>query len=503
MADETEVQAAPAPKPYKKQNTPGPVARGLSQVLMQGAFESFGHAFTDTGDVRHDAATEGTRLAPWRAAGAKSAGALEMRWHTMEYENFQAQGIEPYIQAKREMLDQYKQLHAGLDDGIWLGSPNGEPEPIDISDPTGRERLIRLRGQLEKDFYGRNSDQDIELFNLAAKFKNNPLISERIQAIATAYSNQLLTATNPQQTLQAEGATSDITAKMMDAQTNAQNARANLKNAGTKAAKEPTGLRQVRAHPEIGPAGAMQWLVGSEEGEAFLYGNRGGDSIRDATNAYEQKLIKEDPSLEQQPDQLAARLQQLQGRIRNLAASMILKEQAPDMLKASKEATPWFFDFEKKGLKSDGILNEDDERGYKGERRLSSERKKILFEDWEKQWQTELDDWASRPENPANPEEALEHMEAWIKDAVTNGAPGVPNRITIAVNEATKDVREELINALIASGRRNIMKNRHIAEAHPVAGLLESIAHPFGGKSKRRSGRRHRGRRPNKGILGE
>ena len=502
--EETEAQAAPTP--YKEQNTPGPVARGLSQVLMQGAFEKFGHAFTDTGDVARDSANEGSRMAPWRAQGAKTANALETRWHTMEYENFQASSIEPYIEQKKMMLERYKQLHADLDSGLWAGppGPDGQPQTtqLDVTKVADREQIVRLRGQLEKDFYGRNADMDVELFGMAHKYPNNPMIGERIQMIAKSYSDQLLTATNPQQSLQAEGDTSVITARMMEAETNARNSRASAK---AKALKEPTGLRQVRAHPDIGPAGAMQWMVGSAEGEAFLYGNRGGDSIRDATNYYEQQLIKEDSSLEKDPDKLAAKLQQMQGRIRNLAASMILKEQAPDMLAASKEATPWFFDFEQKGVKRDGILNEDDERGYKGERRLSTERKKELFEGWVEQWDAELDEWASKPEHELTPEAAMDHMKEWVKDAIVNGAPGVPNNITIAINSATKDVREELIDALVSSGARNLMKNHYMAEANPVAGILEKVAHPFGGKSKRRSGRRYRGRTPRpKGLnLGE
>ena len=485
----------------------GPVARNLSTALMQGAFESFGKAFTKTGNVAQDARGEG--MAPWRSAGAKSAKALELRWHTMEYENFQASTVEPYIDAKKQMLGNYKQLHADLDTGLWQGPPdaNGVPQTLqlDITKPADREQIIRLRGQIEKDFYGQNSDMDIELFNLAHKYPRNPLIGKRIQMIAQAYSDQLLTVTNPQQTLQAEGAQSEITARMMGAETNKLNAQAAMKTAGAKALKPPTGLAQVRKHPEIGPSGAMEWLVGSEEGEAFMFGHRGGDALRDATTVYEARLIKENPDLEKQPDKLQARLRGLQGRIRKLAANNILKELAPDMLDASKKASPWLFDFEKAGTKVDGIIPKDGERGYKGDRRLSTERKKELFLKWEEQWQTQLDDWASRPENELTHYNAMEHMTKWIKDAIANGADGIPNDITIAINPATKDVREELIAALVSSGARNMMKNHYMAEANPVAGVLEKVAHPFGGTSKRRSGRRMRGhsRAQKKGILGD
>ncbi len=515
MADKAEFKPIPQAPPStldKVRTSVGPVAQGLSKALMASAFERFGHAFTDTGDVAKDAASEASRMAPWRAQGQKVAGALELRWHTMEYENFQASTIEPYIQAKKDMLENYKQRHADLDSGLWAGPPGPDGQPqiqqLDITNVAHREQIIRLRGQLEKDFYGRNGDMDVELFNLAVKYPTNPLISNRIQSIATATSNHLMTATNPQQTLQAEGAQSEITARMMTAETN----KLQAKTAGAKEArtgvKEPTGLRQVRKHPEIGPSGAMEWLVGSAEGEAFLYGNRGGDAIRDATNHYEQALIKQDSTLAKQPDKLADKLQQLQGRIRNLAAATILKEQAPDMLAASREATPHFFDFERKGAKPDGILAEGDERGYKGEARLSPERKKALFEGWTELWNAELDSWASNPNNPTDPDKALEYMEGWIKNAITNGADGVPNHLTIAINSATKDVRAQLISALMSQGSRTVLDNPHMAEAHPIQSLLETVSHPFGGKEKRPGGRRGAyaraaDKRRRKGILGE
>lgn len=481
----------------------GPVARGLSTALMQGAFESFGRAFTQTGDVARDTANEGSRMAPWRQQGAKTAGALEMRWHTMEYENFQAQVVEPYMTAKKQMMQQYMQLHADLDSGIKMG-PDGVPQNVDISSPGGREEMIRLRGQLEKDFYGRNADMDVDLFHYAAKYPSNPLVSERIKRISESTSNQLMKATNPDQTLQAEGKQSEITARMMGADTANIQAKAAVKNASAKALKEPTSLRQVRNHPEMGPQAGMEWLVGSVAGEAFMFGHRGGDAYRDATNHYEQALIKQDPKLETQPEKLQARLHGLQGRIRKLAAHNILKELDPPMLKASREATPWLFDFEKAGVKVDGIIPEDGERGWKGDRRISTQRKKDLFEGWKLQWEAELDEWASRPEHELSKEAAMDHMTAWIKDAISNGAPGVPNDITIAINESTKDVREELIEALIQAGGRDLLKNHYMAEAHPIGNLLEKAVAPFT-SDKRHSGRRRRGITPrsSKGILGE
>ncbi len=492
----------------KAKSAVGPVARGLSQVLMQGAFESFGHAFTDTGDVARDTANEGSRMAPWRAQGAKTAGALELRWHTMEYENFQASSVEPYIAAKKEMLERYKQLHADLDTGLWQGPPdaNGVPQTLqlDITKPADREQLIRLRGQIEKDFYGKNSDMDVELFNLAHKYPGNPLINKRIQMIATAYSDQLMKATNPDQSLAAEKGAADITATMMNEDSKKLNAQAAVKNAGAKALKEPTGLRQVRNHPEIGPAGAMEWLIGSDAGQAYTYGNRGGDSMRDATNHYEAALIKKTPSLKDDPEALGRAMAQMQGRIRQLAAATILHDQAPDMEVESRKATPWFFEFEKSGTKVDGILNDTNERGYKGDRRMSTERKKDLFEGWKLQWQKELDRWASKPENELTHDNAMDHMETWIKDAISNGADGVPHELTIAMNANTKDLREELVTALLSHGSRTMLDNHYMAEASPIRNILEKAVKPFT-SDKRRSGRRYRGLRPgrNKGILGE
>lgn len=515
MADKFEIQTEPTEEPKGidrslsggASRAVGPVARGLSQALMQGAFEKFGHAFTDTGDVRRDAETEASRLQPWREQGQKAAGALELRWHTMEYENFQASAVEPYIEAKKGMLEKYKQLHADLDSGIWAGPPGPDGQPqmqqIDITDPGGREQLIRLRGQIEKDFYGRNSDMDIELFNLAHKYPGNPLISKRIEMIATAYSDQLMKVTNPQQTLQAEGAQSEITARMMNEDTKRLQAKATLKNAGTKL-KEPTDLRQAAAHPDIGPGKLMDWLVDSVGGEAIMFGSRGGDAMRLARSSYEQKLISEDSTLAKQPDKLALKLEEQEGNIRALAASIYLKKKNPAAWAASREATPHHFAFEKVGDNPDGILSDDDERGYTGKVRLSQERKEELFTSWKELWRKELDNWASDPSNPADPDRAMDHMEVWIKDAIINGAPGVPNYLTISVNANTKEVRIDLLDRLIEDGKRTVMENTHIRQANPGKGILHSIASPFG-TSRRggRFGRAQRREQRRKGLLEE
>lgn len=501
MADEErEVTQAGAPEEeYEVQSTPGPVARGLSNALMQGAFEKFGHAFTDTGHVRQDMMSEGQRMAPWREQGAKVASALEMRWHTMEYENFQAGTVEPYMDQKRMMLNNYKQLHEDLDNGVFQG-PNG-PQQVDLSNPGGREQMIRMRGRLEKDFYGRNSDMDIELFNQAYKFAKNPLISKRIEMIAKATSDQLMRIGNPQDTMESEGKMSEIALRERTADANDQRVAAEAARAQQQ--QRPKDLREALQHPEIGPAGAMQWMMGTPEGEALQYSSQGADSYRKAQSAMRQQILKDNPSLEQEPEKVEQMLLGLEGRIRNMAAGDLLKRLDPLAYEAAKEATPHFFDFNKKtgSAEGEGILGPDDPRGITGKARMSTKNKKALYGKWKDQWDAELDKWASDPSHPADAEAAMEYMEQWVKTAITDGGEGIPSEITIAYNQGTKELRAELISELIARGGQTVHKQSHIAEGSPMAAL-------FSGKGKIRAGKmgapaRAARERKRKGLLEE
>ena len=500
MADNTsDPTVAPAPPAaYKPQSTPGPVARGLSTALMQGAFEKFGHAFTDTGDVRRDTMSEDSRMAPWREQGQKVAGALEMRWHTMEYENFQAAEVEPYIQAKKGMLQEYQQRHEMLNQGQWIGA-DGQIQQFDISKPQDREQLIRIRGQLENNYYGQSGEQDIELFHKAYKYGNNPLISNRIQAIATTYSEMLMTVANPQDTLQSENILSEIDARGRNVAVNERLAATQAQQ--TRELKRPKDLREAAAHPEIGPGGIMQWLMFTPEGSEIMFGSAGADAYRNAKESMRQQLLKDYPDLSKDPEAVESRLLGLEGRIKNIAAAEMLKRMSPELYQQAKQMTPHFFDYTKGGAQ-DGILGPDDERGIKGEKRLSTDRKKDLYNSWKTQWDAELDKWASDASNPPDADAAMQHMERWLSEAIINGAPGIPSGITIVPNEETRELRAELQAALIERGGRTVYKQKHIGAAHPVRSLFSS------GSDKRPGGRRGaaaraRERRRREGLLGE
>lgn len=494
------------PREYSHQSTPGPVAKGMSTALMQGAFEKFGHAFTDTGNVRGDQASEANRMAPWRQQGQNVANALRARWETMEYENFQASAIEPYIDAKKKMLSEYQGMHADLDSGISGRDPQtGEPRYVDITTLEGRQEMIRLRGQLEKTFYNRNGDMDIELFNFAHKYPQNTLISKRIESIATAYSEMFMKSSNPDQTLAAEGAVSDIRVNEMNAETASRQARTAASKQNQP--KDPKNLTQASKHPDYENGGAMRFLLDADGGQAIMYGNRGVDDYRDARSAFEQKLIAEDPDLANKPAELEGRLLELKGRIRNLAASTYLKRNEPEQWALAKETTPWLFDFEKKGEGVSGSqeLGPDDERGYKGDKRITKDQQKDLYNDWISVYDKELDQWAADPKNDLTVEAAMEHMEEWVKNAVVNGGRGIDSDMTIAINPETKNVRVHLIEALLDRGRRTAYQNNFLKEAHPIASAVQGL---FGtGRPSARGNRMKRAAEKNKqkraGLLGE
>jgi hypothetical protein len=395
----------PAPDPsYEKQTPPGSIAQGLSKALMQSAFTKFGEAFTDTGDVRKDAATRDSRLAPFQQAGAGAAAALEGRWHTMEYENFQNEFIEPYIAQKKEMLDDYQRRHAQADVGIFEG-PDGLPMPVDITTKEGRLMAVRMRGQLEKRFYALNTDMDLELFNEAGKYSNNPMIVGRAQAIEQATSNQLSTIGAPQDTMQSEEAQSVIRGRESAAE--AAMVRAKGTAARAKDAKRPISYADAIKDPTIGPGGIMQWLISDPNGVTILT-TGGGSAFLDAEKKLAKgALMKSNPSLTEGSAELEDALDRNKPKWMSVAAGKYVKHLSPSDYEMAKQLTPHFFAEEKE--KERGVISGD---------RMAPETRKANVTTWESHAETHFNNYMKDPNNDPSIEAAMEDLEQWIGSAV-------------------------------------------------------------------------------------
>ena len=395
----------PVDPTYKEQRTPGPIAQGLSKALMQSAFTKFGQAFTDTGDVRRDAATRESRLAPYAMAGGEAASALEARWHTMEYENFKAEHIDPWVQMKKSMLDDYQRRHAQADLGIFEG-PDGEPDQVPIHTAEGRLKAVRMRGALEKRFYALNSDMDLELFNEAGKYEGNPQIIGRAQAIQAATANQLMTITNPEQTLDAADKMSVMRAREAEAAAQMVKAKATRDEAASR--KRPVSYREAINHPDIGVPGIMQWFTSDPAGLAMMHAPGGGNSFVVAEAKIARgKIMKDNPDLKIGDPRIDAKLDKREPLIMMKAAGKYLKQLDPAAYAAAQEATPHFF-----------VLKQDQaERGIVSDRQDPKVRQQNV-DKWKEYAQDHFNKYMENPANDSSIDAAMDDLEQWLGAAV-------------------------------------------------------------------------------------
>jgi hypothetical protein len=445
MADETKLkfptaddyEAPPVRPDFERQETPGPVARGLSTALMQGAFAKFGQAFTDTGDVRKDAQSRDSRMAPWIQAGAGAASALEARWHTMEYENFQAEHVEPYIAKKRAMLDDYQRRHAQADDGIFEG-PNGDPMPVDITTKEGRLRAGRMRGQMEKRFYAINSDMDLTLFGEAGKYSSNPMIVDRVNMIANSTSDTLSTVANPQQSLEEQEGRSVIRGRESAAEAAMVSTRAQAAN--VKSQKRPKSFREAVKHPDVGVGGIVQWFVSDPDGIAVMNSPGGGASYLAAEEKTARgDIMAQNPDLKEGDPVLESKLKRAEPQWKMAAVTKYLESLDPAIADQARMATPHFF----------ADLTQEKERGIVSDKRQAPEVRQRNVDTWKKHAETHFNEYMENPDNSSDIGAALDDLEQWLGAAVYGDTdePGL-QAVTAARGEGTERYVSDILEQI-------------------------------------------------------
>ncbi len=493
-----ELYPKPAPDPtYKEQRTgPGPVAGGLSKALMQSAFTKFGGAFTDTGDVRKDAASRNERMAPYIEAGGQAAAAMEARWHTMEYENFKNDHLDPWVAQQKAMLDDFQRRSAQADVGIFEG-PDGMPVQLDVQN-SAEDRLLagRMTSQLTKRFYGLKGDMDMELFNEAGKYTSNPMITGRAMAIQAATAEQLTTISNPEDALAAQDKQSIIREREANSAAQMVNAKGNAARA--KDAKRPISYADAIKAPDIGPGGIMQWLISDPNGVAVLT-TGGGSSFLDAEKALAKgSLMKTNPDLVEGSPELDDALKRTAPQWMSAAAAKYVKHLSPNDYEMAKQITPHFFAKEQ----------EAKEVGIKEGDRIAPEVRAGNLKTWNNHAETHFRNYMQSGGNEPDIEAALADLDEWMSVAIY-GESNEPELLAVSatrsagnrryVDEMKEGVTKHIKQWWHKKSGSGIATEENKAEADHQARL--SGARGSRAQKRARMFERRRNKKKSKGIL--
>jgi hypothetical protein len=424
-----ELYPKPAPDPtYEKQHAPGSIAQGLSKALMQSAFSKFGQAFTDTGDVKKDAATRESRLAPYMEAGGQAASALQARWNTMEYDNFNNEILEPYTGQKKALLDDYQRRSAQADIGIFEG-PDGLPMPLDVQN-SAEDRLLagKMSAQLTKRFYALNSDMDMALFNEAGKYNSNPMITGRATAIQEATAETLKTIANPEDSLDTRDKESII--RKREADSAAAMVQAKGTAARAKDEKRPVSYDDAMAAPNIGAGGIIRWFISDPNGIAIMQTGGGSTYLKSEKKLAKGSLMKNDPSLTEGSAELEDALERTSPQWLTAAATKYLKYLSPKDYELAKQITPHFFAQE----------SEAPEVGIKSGDRIDPGVREANLKTWENHAEEHFKKYMQSGEKDPDIEAAMADLEEWM-DAAIYGETEEPELLAVSATRSAGNRR--------------------------------------------------------------
>ena len=481
------------------QRRPGSTIEGLSSALMQGAFEKFGQAFTDTGDRRGGrTASSGEGMDAWRQAGARTAQAMADRWHQMEYKTFENEHLKPYADAKRQLLQQYQDANAMLDDGMWPG-PDGTPQPLNVKTAEGRAMAYRKRSEITTRFFNQSADQDMNLANEGAKYDNNPIIAQRVLGIVQTATGMLQNVAQPPD-LEAQATRSEMEYRDRMATTEEERTKDNKAAiAAQKEAKEPRDISQALASPMVGPQGILQWMTAGG-GREILLGDAGAPFINAAREEARQSLLAGGNFVDDGPEgpetaKLNAELDRIGPDLLNIAAVNMLRQHDPQAADAAKVYSPQFFSWEKTADQT------QPKPGILGDKRRSKRQLIEQIDIWKPAVDAQLQRVMEDPRASTDPEAAISAIiDQWLPAAMVGEQPdsGVPSQFIYAKTQATAEERRNLAEQLRNYLRTNWAKNPLAAEINPIEAAKQHRG-PSGLRGRRQAIRRAK----SKGILSE
>ena len=464
---------------YEEQKDPASnLRRGMSKSLMQGAFAKFGQAFTDTGDVRKDAKTRDSRLAPFIQAGSEVASALEGRWHQMEMDNFDNETVKPYVGQKRQLLDDYQRRSAAADVGIFEG-PNGEPEQLDLTKSEDRLRAVRMRSQLTTRFYALATDMDLEFLGEVGKYTSNPLIVQRGEQLSKATSAAITESSNPEQLMAKENAHSEMRGR--EARAQAEMVQAKGAAAASASKNQPRSLNQALVHPDVGPAGIVPWLITDPNGVVVMQAKGGGASyVKAERDLAMGEILKDHPKWDKLGEEMTAALEAKEAQfVLGGALKMLQKMTTPEQFAQIKQEAPQFFEAE--GAKDVAIVSD---------KRMGPTARKASVKVWKTHAENHIKEWFESTGNTGKIEDAMADLEQWLPAAIHRETDEpILAASTIARGEGTKRLVEEILEEVPTFIRKWAMSEGGSdigAELNPEEARLQEIAGlRFGGKRGR------------------
>ena len=171
---------------------PSPMRQAVSQGLAETAFGFFGSAAAEAVDDPNVAV-------PIQQMGTRIAQAMQQRWWSKEFENFNAEHGELYQARSMELMNRVKQDFNNINNGFYTDE---QGNTIEI-DPAG-EQAARLRDNLLRDATMRFTQFGNDYMNAAGKYAANPFVNNAVQAMMQQTTQTIQGVTGPSQAVAGE-----------------------------------------------------------------------------------------------------------------------------------------------------------------------------------------------------------------------------------------------------------------------------------------------------------
>ena len=483
--------------------TDNPVTRNISTALMQGAFEKFGQAFNDTGFRGRrggggpQAGLDPNAMEPWRAAGARAAGALEQRWMKMEYEDFQKSHVDAFSEGSSNLMENFRAENALADEGQMVDA-QGKVIQLDITKQPDRARLVRYRSALFTKFYAKQTDMVQSLAAEGIKFPHNKMIERQLMNVFKKPTGQLMNTAKPQERVETERAYSDIEVQERNAASAERQSRASATAA--KAALRPISVKEALADPKIGVQNILPWaedvMMNSPQAGAYIEQGKSvlTSQLHDAHKAEwvagggkEKEYDLLDP---ENISWVESQLAQSGGAIQRAATVEFVKAKDPKAAEAAKQHSPQYYDLM-------GGETKDAPKGILSDKRISEEQRDTNVKAWKQPLDAKLEEYMADPNNDPDIEVAIAHIvDEWLPGAVTGQTSSqAPSSILATQSENTAKYRE-----LVTRFARRYLEGSFWRISKVAAQRNKKAAH----RSKQSQGRKSGGlARANKSLFGD
>jgi len=430
--------------------TDNPVTRNLSSALMQGAFEKFGQAFTDTGFRGRrggggpQAGLDPNAMQPWRDAGAKAAGALEQRWMKMEYEDFQKSHIAAFSEGASGLMEDFRTENALADEGQMVDA-QGKVIQLDTTKQEDRARLVRYRSELFTKFYARQTDMVQSLTAEGVKFPHNTMIREQLMNVFETSTNQLMNTAKPQERVETERAYSDIEVQERNAASAERQSRAAAKAA--KQADRPISVKEALADPNIGVQNILPWaedtMMNSPQAGAYI--EAGKAVLTDQLHIAHKAEWVAGGGKEKEYDELAedniawvaSQIAQSGGAVQRAATVEFVRAKDPKAAEQAKQHSPQYYELMSGTMK-------DAPKGILSDKRITESQRDTNVKAWKEPLAAKLEAYMADPNNDPDIEVAINHIvDEWLPGAVTGQTSSqAPPGILAIQSESTAQYRE-------------------------------------------------------------